>query len=442
MPDTTPMPDPLTLALQQIRGLIEAGQLQPAAQALNAVQKQAPTDARVPLVGMRLAQRAGNLAGATQAARRALALAPGWHVAQIELALLLAQQKQGDEAMQLAMQALAGAPKDSQVMVGAINVALFSERPEQTLAWAEDGVRRFPEDAGIRLFLARLLVALGRPRDAQAHYEYIHSRAPEHDETLRGLLSCAMKTGDHEKAAQWADRLLALRPGDANAQYWHAIAHGQTPETQPSEVVTGIFDGYAANFDLHLVRGLQYRVPERVAQILLEKHPDRKFNLLDLGCGTGLVGVYLGRIEGHIIGVDLSEKMIEQAARHGIYSRFHRVNVLDALRETPSEHYEAITCTDVLVYVGDLSPVIPNALRILKPGGHFIFSCEAAGEDEADLVLREKSNRYAHKASAVERQCREAGFDEVVIEDLPALRLEGGQPLPGFLVTARKPLAA
>jgi predicted TPR repeat methyltransferase len=41
----------------------------------------------------------------------------------------------------------------------------------------------------------------------------------------------------------------------------------------------------------------------------------------------------------------------------------------------------------------------------------------------------------------VERLCRAAGFDEVVIEELPALRLEGGQPLPGFLVTAR-PLAA
>ena len=134
--------------------------------------------------------------------------------------------------------------------------------------------------------------------------------------------------------------------------------------------------------------------------------------------------------------------MIEEAARHGIYAKFHRVNVLDALRETPSDHYEAITCTDVLIYVGDLAPVIPNALRILKPGGHFVFSCEAASEDEADLVLREKINRYAHKASAVERQCREAGFDEVIVEHLPALRTEGGTPVPGFLVTARKPPAA
>ena len=288
--------DPFTQALQHIRGLIEAGQLQPAAVALNAAQKQAPTDARVPLIGMRLAQRAGKPEQAVQSARRALALAPGWHVAQIELALLLAQQKQGDEAMQLAMQALASAPQEPQVMAGAINVALFSDRGEQTLAWAEDGVRRFPDNAGIRLFLARYLAAQKRHGDAAAQYEYVQQRAPANEEALQGLLDCALALGDDGQARAWADRLLALKPDDPGAQYWHAVAHGRTPETQPPEVVTNIFDGYAQNFDMHLVRALQYRVPERVAQILLEKHPDRRFNLLDLGCGTGLLGVYLGPI--------------------------------------------------------------------------------------------------------------------------------------------------
>ena len=220
--------DPFTQALQHIRGLIEAGQLQPAAVALNAAQKQAPTDARVPLIGMRLAQRAGKPEQAVQSARRALALAPGWHVAQIELALLLAQQKQGDEAMQLAMQALASAPQEPQVMAGAINVALFSDRGEQTLAWAEDGVRRFPDNAGIRLFLARYLAAQQRHSDAAAQYEYVHQRAPANEEALQGLLDCALALGDDGQARAWADRLLALKPDDPGAQYWHAVAYGRT----------------------------------------------------------------------------------------------------------------------------------------------------------------------------------------------------------------------
>ncbi|MFT3779253.1 MAG: methyltransferase domain-containing protein [Ottowia sp.] len=441
MLDQTISNDPLTQELRRIRQLIGEGQLQPAALALNKVQGQAPKDARVLLLGMRLADAGGNLPAAIQAARRALVLAPDWHVAQIELALLLARQQEGDEAVPLAMQALANAPFDEQVMVGAINTAFFSERHEQTQAWAEEGVRRFPDHLGMRLFLGSHLVNQARYREAAEHFEFIHQRAPHHLEALTGLLTCALHGGDTAQARRHADHLIALAPTDDGARYWHAMAYGQTPSSLPPGMVASLFDEYAARYDVSVVRGLRYQLPERVAHILLELHPDRRLNLLDLGCGTGLVGLHLGRVDGHIVGADLSEKMLAQAARHGIYSKLSRVNILEALRDTPSGHYEAITCADVLPYVGDLSPVIPNALRILKPGGHFIFSCEAAGQNEADLVLRAKSNRYAHKASAVERLCREAGFDSVAIEHLPALRLEGGEPLPGFLVTARKPAA-
>jgi len=441
MLDQTLSNDPFTQELQRIRQLIGEGQLKPAALALNKVQGQAPEDARVFLMGMRLAEAAGNLPGAIQAARRALVLAPGWHVAQVELALLLARQQQGDEALKLVREALANAPFDEKVMVGAINVAFFSGQREQALAWAEEGVRRFPDHPGMRVFLGRCLTDLGRYGEAAPHFEFVHQRAPHHQEALTGLVTCTLLDGDSAKARRYADYLLALAPTDDSARYWHAMAYGQTPATLPPDMVTSLFDEYAPRYDVQQVRGLRYQLPERVAQRLLALHPDRRFNLLDLGCGTGLVGVYLGRIEGHVVGVDLSGKMIEQAARHGIYSKFHQVNLLDALRETPAGLYEAITCADVLNYVGDLAPVVPDALRVLKPGGHFIFSCEAAADGEAELVLRAQSNRYAHKAVAVERLCREAGFDEVAIEPLPALRLEGGEPLPGFLVVARKPAA-
>jgi predicted TPR repeat methyltransferase len=447
MSSTSSTANRFTLELQRISGLIEAKELQQAAHALNAAQQQAPTDARIFLLGMRLAEHAGNLESATKSARRALALAPQWPIAQVELALLLARQNQADEAIQLATQALASAPNDTHVMFFALKTAHFAKRREQLQRWTEECIRRFldTDDRSLRIFLAQYFSNQGRYNEAIAQFEYLRQHVPGNAVVLRGLLNCALNVGgQEEKAREYADELLAVLPDEPSAIYWHAVAHGRTPPTQPDELVSKLFDDFAETFDRHLVRGLQYRVPERLAEILRDAYPERRFNLLDLGCGTGLVGVYLqhtiGRIEGALIGVDLSEKMIEQAAQHGIYARFHQVNVLDALEATPADHYEVITCADVLVYVGDLAPVIPNALRILKPNGYFLFSCEAAGEDEADLVLRE-TNRYAHKASAVERQCREAGFDQVTIEHLPALRTENGKPLPGFLVVAHKPAA-
>ncbi|RRD56254.1 methyltransferase domain-containing protein [Comamonadaceae bacterium OH2545_COT-014] len=433
--------DPFTQELQRIGQWIAAGQLQEAAQALNAAQERFPRDARIALLGVRLADKAGNLRGALQAARRAVALEPGWHVAVMELAVLLARQQEYKEALAQARHAVALQPRSAQVLRLAAAVANQAEDLEQAIIWAKTSLQLAPDDIELRLGLAGMLSKKQQYAEAKQAYEAVLQAQPNQGEALWGLLMCAIHLKDEDEAKRLADIFIIRFPDDERVRYWHAVAHGQTPATQPTSVVGDLFDDYAHRFDLHLVRGLQYKVPQRAAEILLAQYPDRRFNLLDLGCGTGLLGVYLGPIQGFMIGVDLSEPMIAQAARHNLYARFHQVNLLDALRDTPADHYEAIACLDALVYVGDLTPVIPNALRILKPGGCFIFSCETAAEDEADLVLRTGSNRYAHKASAVERACREAGFGDVQIEPLEALRMEGGQPLPGFLVTARKPAA-
>lgn len=432
-----PNTDPLGLKLQGIRAMIHEGQLVRAAKALNAAQQAQPQDPRIPLLGMRLAERVGNSQDAVTAARRALQLAPGWHVAQIELARVLTRLQKHDEAMQLAMQAVANNADEPQVMAGAINVARYAGRTEQAIQWAEDTLRRFPDDGGIRIFLARYLQSLHRYDEARAHYQYLHEQLPTHQESLQGLIACALRQEQSDEAQKWADELLALDADNDVCQYWHALAYGKTPATQPAQIVRELFDNQAARFDIHLVRELQYQAPERIAEILKQSFPSLEFGLLDLGCGTGLVGLHLGRIQGHIIGVDLSQAMIDQAAQHQLYSKFYRTNILDAVRETPAAHYEAITCADTLTYVGAAQPVIEGAQRILKPGGIFIFTCEAAQEDEAELVLRD-TGRYAHKAPHIRNLCEAAGFADIQIEELPQLRLEAGQPVAGFLVTARK----
>jgi predicted TPR repeat methyltransferase len=198
-----------------------------------------------------------------------------------------------------------------------------------------------------------------------------------------------------------------------------------------------LYDGFAELFDQHVVAGLKYSLPRDVARIITERYPDRTLNVLDLGCGTGLLGACLGRIQGAMVGVELSPQMIEQAGRHGVYDRFHNVDLLDALEATPASLYDVIAALDVFVYAGDMSRAIPDAFRILRSAGYFIFSCERALEDEPDLLLR-PTQRFAHKASHVESMCLAAGFEQVTIDSV-SLRLENNEPVEGFLVIARKP---
>lgn len=449
MPAPQPAADPLARELNGILKFINDGRLQDAAHALNTLQRRAPGDARVPLLAMRMADKAGNLKGAAEMAQRAVQLAPDWHVAHTELALALLKTKQINEAMDAARRAVELAPHDVQVLWLAASVAEQYRDGDEVFTWTQAVLSLVPAGtkAHTRLLLTQGNQHMKRQRDneARAAFEAVLADQPDaEDENLaqRGLMMLAMRTQDYETAIPLLKTLRARHPDDDALSYAWEEAHGRTPKTQPEQTIKSLFDDYAERFDLHLVRGLKYDSPKRVADIIRELHPDLRFNLLDLCCGTGLLGVYLGPINGYMIGADLSEKMIEQAARHGLYARFHHVNVLDALRETPGDHYEVITCLDALIYVGDLHPVVPNAFRILKNGGHFITTYERAMEDEdADMVLR-ASDRYAHKESFVVKLHKDSGFEDVRVIDLPQLRIEKGEPLPGFIVVARKGGAA
>jgi predicted TPR repeat methyltransferase len=262
---------------------------------------------------------------------------------------------------------------------------------------------------------------------------------------LNARLHAYLGAGLKEHALKDADALLALEPGNEEYLFYQTICRGEVPRTQPASLISGLFDAAASQFDQVTVVGLKYQLPRDVALRIVEWYPERKADVLDLGCGTGLLGVALGAMEGVVVGVDLSAGMIEQASRHGVYDKFHQVNILDALHATPEGLYDVITALDVLPYVGDLGTAIPDAYRILQVGGRFVFSCEAQtpgegatdGDSEPGYVLL-PTYRYAHQRGYVQSLLSKAGFQNVVLEDV-VLRQEAAGPVHGFLVIAQKP---
>ncbi len=225
-------------------------------------------------------------------------------------------------------------------------------------------------------------------------------------------------------------------PDEAVRQFREAVARGETPPTQPAVLVAELFDGLAERFEKHLVGRLQYRVPHRVADIVLDRHPERRLDLLDLGCGTGLLGMCLGRLDGDLVGVDLSARMLDQAAPLGVYGRLRQGDALAELRDTAAERYDCIAACDVFIYVGDLSELIPAAFRALRSGGALIFSCEEAQAAEGPMRLR-TSGRYAHSRASTTSLCRQAGFADCRFEDI-VLRLEADSPIGGYIAIAEK----
>ena len=429
--------DPNLPLLHTAREQIAKGDLKAAALTLNKAQKQIPNDPRVFMLAGVMAEKSGNIQGAFTALERAVSLSPDWGPGLLELALLQARQNQFEKAIATAEKVAHLEPKNLQVLAGVVDIAHRANHLEMAVRHLRRGLTLVPGDATLRHMLARDLSALGQFDEALATWSTLIEENPRDTQALMGRVQTHIAQGQPTRALPDTTALLELAPGDSVYAYYNALAHGATPAHQPAELNRGLFDDMAEFYDLHMVRGLKYQLPKQIAEKITALHPDKKLNILDLGCGTGLLGVYLGRIDGFLIGVDISKAMIAQAARYEVYDRFHNVNLLDALEDTPAALYQAITALDVFIYAGELSGAVADALRILTPGGHLMFSCETAPEDGPDLVLQ-ATGRYAHKRSHIETLCQAAGFDTVTVEDT-VLRHENQAPVQGFVVVAHKP---
>lgn len=432
----TPLADPIRQYLETARTQIAQGDLQKAALTLNKAQKRSSNDPRIFMLAGLMAEKAGNLPKAFEALRRAVAISPEWGPGLLELAMLLARQNQFEEALSTAEKVAQLEPNNLVVLAGVIDIAHRAGHLEMAVRHLRRGLALVPGDPQLRRLLARDLSSQGQHAESIEMWSGLITENAADTESLLGRVQAHISAGMPARAIADTTTLLELAPGDSVYAYYAALAHGVTPAHQPPELNRGLFDSLAEMYDQHMVRVLRYQLPKRVAQKILDRFPDKKLNVLDLGCGTGLLGVCLGRIDGFLIGVDISMKMIEQAARHNVYDRFHNVNLLDALQETPDSLYDVLTALDVFIYTGDLTETIPNALRILVPQGELIFSCELAEENGPDMVLQ-LNGRYAHKRSHVEALCRTAGFETVEVEDT-MLRYENHVPVQGFIVTARK----
>jgi len=428
--------DAVLAQLHGIEARIRAGELQEAAAALNALASRVPDDPRVYVTGALLAQAAGNPGYELVSLRRAVELAPRWPHARVTLAAALSRQGRHAEAVAAANEAVELAPRDAAALQAAIGIADAAGDEATAMRHLESAHALRPQDRALAVALGVALGKLGRYAEAEPLWRQALAGEPDDPFTLAWLGMCLIGLERKDEARAVLEHANTVLPGNPTVEFYLAIARGETPRTQPAALTAGLFDGYAGRFDADLVGRLKYRVPKRVAEFILARAPARDFSLLDLGCGTGLLGAYLGRIAGPFVGVDLSARMIEFAARHDVYTELRQEDLMATLRRTPPASFDYVTANDVFIYYGDLTDVIPAAFAAIRAGGALVFSCETAEDAAGALVLR-PSKRYAHSVASVERLCRDAGFATCAIEPID-LRLDANVPVRGFMAVAER----
>ncbi|MFW5837697.1 MAG: tetratricopeptide repeat protein, partial [Desulfovibrionaceae bacterium] len=342
-------------------------------------------------------------------------------------------------------------------------------RLEQALAEARELVRRHPEFAGGHHNLAAICNKLDRLDEAEAEAERAAELAPQVQRHHRSLAEILKRQGKLDKALGAAltalslednakarfrlglilrergeldeavknfRRSLELDPEDNEGAsiFLAALGGGGSPEAAPQGYIRRVFDSYAVRFDEHLVKGLRYEAPWRFMEALAPHLSGaRGLRVLDLGCGTGLCGRLLRPLAVNLEGVDLSERMIEQAGRSGVYDRLEVGDAIQALRQR--RDLDLVAAGDLLIYLGDLGPIFSALAGALGKGGLFVGNVEALGEEGWSI---NPAGRYAHSEAYVRRVVQEAGLS--VLSLAPAcLREEDKQPVPGYLMVLQAP---
>jgi arsenite methyltransferase len=182
--------------------------------------------------------------------------------------------------------------------------------------------------------------------------------------------------------------------------------------------------GYVADADLGLGCGL----PTRYAAI---KNGDV---VLDLGSGAGIDAFVARRSvgeEGRVVGVDMTEAMIERARSNA--ARLGYANVEFRLGEI--EHLPvADDCADVVIsncvlnLVPDKAQAFAETLRVLRPGGHFCVSDIIATGALPEGIRRAAALYVGCVAGAMPEPdylavIREAGFGELRIVERKSIPL-------------------
>jgi predicted TPR repeat methyltransferase/Flp pilus assembly protein TadD len=255
------------------------------------------------------------------------------------------------------------------------------------------------------------------------------------DACLFGLKGHAQTSlGMHEAAAESYAEALKLGPDDPYVRH-RVASSGLLPSAKraPPDYLRTVFDGYASRFDEHLI-GLGYQIPGAMRRVVLAYLDAQGAcgSVLDLGCGTGLVGVAIADLPiGPMTGVDVSSRMLAEAASKGLYAALHEADVLDFLAEDTGA-WNLILAGDMLCYFGTLEPLLHAIQPRLAPEGWFVFSVEASDGEGWSL---QRQGRYAHARTYLEDSLRGAGLTIRSIHN-QVIRFEAGAPVPGYLVVA------
>lgn len=411
----------------------------------------------------------GKLQDAVMAYHAAVQKAPEFVDAYYNLALALTKQNQLDEAITIYRKLLQLAPEHYAARFLLASNLMRIEKIDDALNEFLHIEKSEPNHLETQSNMALCYLKKGALNEAKMHYKKALELTPNDTEILFNLGVIDTQLGNLDLAIQHYQKAvridanffaahnnlgvaflakqhipfalqhfkeaLKLEPNNTSIQYTiQALSQNQSLLSAPTDYVKSLFDSYADHYEQHLLTALDYQVPAHFKRLLTKLHrANVKWDILDLGAGTGLCGTVVKPFAKTLTGVDLSEKMLAMAQTKHIYD--HLVcEVLDSFLSSKTAVYDLILAGDVLVYIGDLSMLFKHVAKALRANGLFLFNTEISENDDFKM---NQSGRFLHHKKYIETLAKKNHF-AVIQYEKAITRMQNNQPVYGHLFVLQR----
>lgn len=149
--------------------------------------------------------------------------------------------------------------------------------------------------------------------------------------------------------------------------------------------------------------------------------------VLDVGCGGGILADAMARAGAQVLGIDLAAKSLKVAQLHALEAQTPRIQYrevsAEALAAEAPASFDVVTCMEMLEHVPDPASVVQACAALVKPGGWVFFSTinrnpksflfAIVGAEYVLQMLPRGTHEYAKfiRPSELAQHCRAAGLD-------------------------------
>lgn len=225
-----------------------------------------------------------------------------------------------------------------------------------------------------------------------------------------------------DEAIKIAEKWVNLAPDNDFAKHSLASLKSEAYE-ENIKYNEKLFQHFADNYDKTL-KDIKYSLPNKFKELL----GNAEGKILDLGCGTGLVGEALKNNKNEIFGVDISSNMLAKAQEKNIYNELIHDDILSYLKKR--NKFDWIVAADVFGYIGNIESIISLCI-----GSKLCFSIELNTLSMDNFRLSE-TGRYKHSENYVIELLKKNKFNDIKKYNID-LRLENGKAVEGIIFIAK-----